>query len=158
MSVRSNTARAPLRLLLVTDDNTIPTWLSKCVENVERSGAATCVLVLRAAPEEARDLFRFVQRVRRFLFWLYQKVDRRLFHGSPDAHAPIGLQSALPHCRVLDSADLLQAEQLDVVIDPFCLLPDGGLAERSRYGVWSMTFGQNGDQRTQSTPAFWEVV
>jgi len=163
VSVRSNTmthhnSRAPLRLLLVTDGDTIPTWLGKCVQDVERSEAATCVLVLRTAPEEARGVFRFVQRLRQFLFWLYQIVDRRLFRGFPDAHAPINLQSALPKCRLVERADLLQAEPLDVVLDPFCLLPDGWLAERSRYGVWSMTFDQNGDQRTQSTPAFWEVI
>jgi len=149
---------APLRLLLVTDGNTIPTWLFKCVENVERSGAATFVLVLRAAPEHAPGPFRFIQRLRRFLFWLYKHVDRRLFRGVPDAHAPITLQSALPNRRVLDGADLLQEEQLDVVLDPFCLLRDGRLAEPSRYGVWNITFGQSGDQRTQSTPAFWEVI
>src|SRR5216117_2393080 len=151
-------SRPPLRLLLVTDGSTIPTWLFQCVDSVERSGAATCVLVLRAAPEDARGSFRFVHRLRRFLFWLYKHVDRRLFRGVPDAHAPITLQSALPNRRVLARADLLQEEQLDVVLDPFCLLPDGRLAEPSRYGVWSITFGQSGDQRTQSTPAFWEVI
>jgi len=155
VSARSNT---PLRLLLVTDGNTIPTWLYKCVADLEQSGAATCVLVLRAAPADSPGPFRFVQGLRRFLFWLYKNVDRRLFRSFPDAHAPIDLQSALPNCRLVERADLLQEEPLDVVLDPFCLLPDGWLAERSRYGVWSMTFGQNGDQRTQSTPAFWEVV
>src|SRR5205807_1258759 len=86
---------APLRLLLVTNGNTIPTWLRKCVEDVEQSGVATFVLVLRAAPEGAPGPFRFLQGLRRFLFWLYKNVDRRLFRSSPDAHAPIDLRSAL---------------------------------------------------------------
>src|SRR5207237_4302034 len=90
----------------------------KCVEDVEQSGVATFVLVLRAAPEGAPGPFRFLQVLRRFLFWLYKNVDRRLFRSSPDAHAPIDLRSALPNCRVLDGADLLQDEQLDVVLDP----------------------------------------
>ena len=165
MSARSNTAmthhnsRAPLRLLLVTDGNTIPTWLGKCVADVEQSGVATCVLVLRAAPADSPGPFRFVQGLRRFLFWLYKNIDRRLFRGSPDAHAPIDLRSALPNRRVLDGADLRSTEeQVDVVLDPFCLLPDGWSAEPSRYGVWSIAFGRSGDQRTQSTPAFWEVI
>src|SRR5437660_11915959 len=128
-------------------------WLRKCVEDVEQSGVATFVLVLRAAPEGAPGPFRFLQGLRRFLFWLYKNVDRRLFRSSPDAHAPIDLRSALPNCRVLDGADLLQEEQLDVVLDPLCLLPDRCLAETSRYGVWSVAFGQSGDQGTQSTPA-----
>src|SRR6266550_2573039 len=153
-----HTSRPPLRVLLVTDGSTIPTWLFKCVDSVERSGAATCVTVLRAGPEDARSTFRFGHGLRRFLFRLYQNVDRRLFRGFPDAHAPIDLQSALPNRRVLDGADLLQEEQLDVVLDPLCLLPDGWLAEPSRYGVWSIMFGQDGDPKTQSTPAFWEVV
>src|SRR5256885_614648 len=81
-------SRPPLRLLLVTDGSTIPTWLFKCVDSVERSGAATCVTVLRATPEDARSTFRFGHGLRRFLFRLYQNVDRRLFRGFPDAHAP----------------------------------------------------------------------
>src|SRR2546430_13095570 len=85
-------SRPPLRLLLVTDGSTIPTWLFKCVDSVERSGAATCVTVLRATPEDARSTFRFGHGLRRFLFRLYQNVDRRLFRGFPDAHAPIDLQ------------------------------------------------------------------
>src|SRR5438034_1946456 len=152
-------SRPPLRLLLVTDGSTIPTWLFRCVDSVERSGAATCVTVLQAAPEDAPGPFRFLQGLRRFLFWLYQNVDRGLFRSLPDAHAPIDLRSALPNCRVLDGADLRSIEeQLDVVLDPFGLLPDGWLVESSRYGVWSITFGQSGDPRTQSTPAFWEVI
>ena len=157
--MKHHNSRAPLRLLLVADGNTVSTWLGKCVQDCERSGAATCVLVLRTAPEEARGVFRFLQRLRQFLFWLYQNVDRRLFRSFPDAHALIDLRSALPNCRVLDGADLRSIEeQLDVVLDPFGLLPDGWLVESTRYGVWSITFGQSGDQRTQSTPAFWEVI
>src|SRR5205807_4098018 len=32
------------------------------------------------------------------------------------------------------------------------------LADLCTYGVWSVPFGQSGDPRTQSTPAFWEVI
>src|SRR5207247_1489385 len=67
-------SRAPLRLLLVTDGNTIPNWLFKCVENLERSGAATCVTVLQAAPADAPGPFRFLQGSRRLLFWLSHNV------------------------------------------------------------------------------------
>lgn len=140
--------RAPLRLLLVTDGDTIPTWLFKCVETVERSGAATVALVLRAAPAtEPGALFRW-----------YQTVDRRLFRSSPDAHAAIDLQTALPNARVIVEADLPSAPRPDVVLDPFSLLPERWSAERPRYGVWTVRFGLSSDQRTQSAPAFWEVV
>src|SRR5206468_9274550 len=82
------------------------------------------------------------------------------------------LQSALPTCRVVNLRHALagsqpvntalvralEEEHIDVVLDPFCLLPDAGLADLSTYGVWSVPFGHGGDPRTQSTPAFWEVV
>src|SRR5213595_2415396 len=109
--MKHHNSHAPLRLLLVADGNTVSTWLGKCVQDCERSGAATCVLVLRTAPEEARGVFRFLQRLRQFLFWLYQNVDRRLFRSFPDAHALIDLRSALPNCRVLDGADLRSIEE-----------------------------------------------
>jgi hypothetical protein len=159
-------SRAPLRALLVADSTTIPNWLFKCIENVEQSRAATFVLVLRAAPEKERGSLRFVRQLGKFFFWLYIRMDRYLFRGVPDALAPISLQSALPSRRVFDGADLLSAplartlqeERIDVVLDPFSLLRGGCLAEPPRYGVWSITFGQSGDPRTQSTPAFWEVI
>ncbi len=154
----THNARAPLRLVLVTDGRTIPNWLFKSLEQVEQSGAAQCALVLRATHAVERGSLRFVQRLRQFLFWLYQNVDRRLFRGFPDAFAPIDLQFALPNCRILDGADHLQEERIDAVLDPFSLLPDGSLTEAAAYGVWSTTFGQSGDSRTQSFPAFWEVI
>src|SRR6266566_5267850 len=157
-------SRAPLRLLLVTDGGTIPNWLYKCLDAVQGSEVATVVLALLAARNEGRKL-------RRLLFSLYERIDRYLFPSVADALAPIDLQSALPSCRVFNLRHALAgsqpvhtalvralaAEHIDVVLDPFCLLPDAGLADLSTYGVWSVPFGQSGDPRTQSTPAFWEV-
>jgi hypothetical protein len=148
--------RAPLRVLLVTDGQTIPNWLCKCLADVAQSGAAKVELVLQAAPD-GRGSDGLVQRARHILFQLYQSLDRRVFRRLPDALAPIPLRSALPGCRVADRADSPD-EPFDVVLDPFSLVADGCLTARSRYGVWSTTVGQSGDPRTQSTPAFWEVI
>ena len=158
-------SRAPLRLLLVTDGGTIPNWLYKSLDAVEGSKVATVVLALHAARREGRKL-------PRLLFSLYERVDRYLFRSEADALAPIDLQSALPTCRVVNLRHALagsqpvntalvralEEEHIDVVLDPFCLLPDAGLADLSTYGVWSVPFGHGGDPRTQSTPAFWEVI
>src|SRR5207247_5787706 len=97
------------------------------------------------------------------LFALYERIDRYLFRSDGDALVPIGLQSALPRCRVVNLRHTalvraLEEEPIDVVLDPFCLLPDAGLADLSTYGVGSVPFGHSGDPRTQSTPALWEVV
>jgi len=157
-------SRTPLRLLLVTDGGTIPNWLYKCLHAVEESKVATVVLALHAARNEGRNL-------RRLLFSLYERIDRHLFRSVADALVRIDLQSALPTCRVVNQHALagsqpvntalvraLEEESIDVVLDPFCLLPDAGLADLSTYGVWSVPFGHSDDPRTQSTPAFWEVI
>ncbi|OLB80892.1 MAG: hypothetical protein AUH96_00720, partial [Nitrospirae bacterium 13_2_20CM_2_61_4] len=158
-------SRAPLRLLLVTDGGTIPNWLYKSLDAVEGSKVATVVLALHAARREGRKL-------PRLLFSLYERVDRYLLRSEADALALIDLQSALPTCRVVNLRHALagsqpvntalvralEEEHIDVVLDPFCLLPDAGLADLSTYGVWSVPFGHGGDPRTQSTPAFWEVI
>ena len=158
-------SRAPLHLLLVTDGGTIPNWLYKCLHAVEESKVATVVLALDAARKEGRN-------VRRLLFSLYERIDRHLFRSVADALVRIDLQSALPTCRVVNLQHALAGSQpvntalvraleeegIDVVLDPFCLLPDAGLADLSTYGVWSVPFGHSGDLRTQSTPAFWEVI
>jgi hypothetical protein len=150
-------SRAPLRLLLVTDGRTIPNWLYQCLRAVEGSRAATVVLTLHAAREEGWKL-------RRLLFSLYETIDRYLFRMVPDALAPIDLQSTLPNCRVVDlrrtplARALEAAERVDVVLDPFSLMPEAGLADLSTYGVWSVPFGRSDDPRTRSTPGFWEVI
>ena len=151
-----HTSRAPLHLLLVTDGRTIPNWLYTCLHAVEESKVATVVLALLAARTEGRTL-------RHVLFSLYERIDRSLFRSDADALVPIRLQSALPGCRVVNLrhtalVPALEEAHIDVVLDPFCLLPDAGLADRSTYGVWSMPFGHSGDPRTQSTPGFWEVI
>ena len=172
MKMNRNT---PLRLLLVTNGETIPNWLFKCIGELEQSRAAKFVLVLQAAHEEDRGSFGFVQHLRHFLFFLYKHLDRYLFRNFLDALAPIDLQSGLPNCRVLNGADgrhalvesqrgntllarTLQEEQIDVVLDPFALMPNGFLDELPKYGVWSTTFGQSDDPRTQSIPGFWELI
>src|SRR5881409_2821478 len=126
----SHMSRAPLRLLIVTDRGTIPNWLYQCLAAVAGSNVATVVLAVRAAPTERR-------KRRRLLFSLYETIDRYLFRSIADALAPIDLRSALPTCRVVDlphvvagwqlvSTSLVRAledEHIDVVLDPFCLLP-----------------------------------
>lgn len=158
--------RTPLRLLLAAGGNTIPAWLFRCVAELERSGAAQVVLVLRAVPHERRDGWSFIPRLRQFLFRAYQHLDRQVFRRSPDALAPISLRAAFPDTRVVDGASLqsavlarlFQEERIDVALDPFLLLPDGCSADLPPNGVWSLRFGQSGDPKTQSTPGFWEVV
>lgn len=159
--------RPPLRLLLAADSSTIPAWLFRCLEELQHAGAAQVVLVSRAAPKEGRSAASRIPPLRQFLFWAYQQLDRRLFRRFPDALAPITLQSALPSARVVDEADLRSArltgtsqeERIDVVLDPWSLLPEGySAAPFPLYGVWSIRFGQSGDPKTQSAPGFWEVV
>jgi hypothetical protein len=156
----NHTSRTPLRLLLVTDGETIPNWLYKCLGAVEGSTVVTVVLALPGTRTRGRTL-------RHLLFSLYERVDRYLFRGDADALAPIDVRSALPTCRVVNAGHAragaqlvrtLAEEHIDVVLDPLCLLPDAGLTDVSTYGVWSVPFGHSGDPRTQCTPAFWEVI
>ena len=132
------------------------------MDEVERSSAAHVVLVLQAATEGGRRTVRLGQHVRQVLYRLHEHLDRRLFRRFPDALAPVNLQTALPNRPVLGGAELgartLQEEGIDVVLDLFSLLPDGCFAESSRYGVWTTTFGQSGDPKTQLTRGFWEVI
>src|SRR5436190_6854961 len=106
-------SRAPLHLLLVTDGRTIPNWLYKCLDALERSKGATVVLALLAARKEGRKL-------RHLLFSLYERIDRYLFRSDGDALVPIGLQSALPSCRIVNLrhtslVSAVEVEQIEVV-------------------------------------------
>src|SRR5690348_3288421 len=145
----SHTSRIPLRLLVVTDGATLPNWLVKCLADLERSGAGTVVVALRAARPDTR-------KPRRWAFSLYRMIDRHFARRAPDALAAFDPHSAFPGCRVVDLrhdtslARVLAAEHIDVVLDPFSLLPDAGAADLATYGVWSLSCGD--------TPVFWDVI
>jgi hypothetical protein len=151
-------ARAPLRLLVVTDGKTIPNWLRQCLAALERSGAAD-VLLLSAGTRHRRAEHWAGVPLRQLLFRLYRYADRRLFRKTPDALEPIALNQAFPQRPLCRPAELLAGDaRTDVVLDPLSLLPDERLAQRSSYGVWRIVFGRDRDPRTQAAPAFWEVV
>src|SRR5260370_20027029 len=148
-------------VILISAGSTIPSWLCSFLRAVEQAGAAQVVLVWLAPPAEERGPVGFRQRLRRLCFSLYESLDRHLFRQRPDALAPITLHSALPHCRVLERGDLrpaLVGSHIDLVLDPYSLLPEGWSGDFARYGVWSPTFARSGDQRTQSTAGFGEVM
>src|SRR6266550_3172490 len=88
-------SRAPLHLLLVTDGRTIPNWLYKCLDALERSKAATVVLALLAARKEGRKL-------RHLLFSLDERIDRFPFPRDGDPLCPNGFPSAPPRCRIVN--------------------------------------------------------
>jgi hypothetical protein len=151
-------SHAPLRLLLVTDGGTIPSWLFRCISTVQEAGAAT-VLLAPHAPHAARGEGGLL---RRLLFSLYRSIDRHWFRRVPDAFAPVNLKAALPECSSVDLRHILTgppgAEQVDVILDPFSLTSDARFTDRSTYGVWSLAFGRRGDPRTEATAGFWEVI
>ncbi|HXF95930.1 MAG TPA: hypothetical protein VNI61_07480 [Gemmatimonadales bacterium] len=152
----------PLRLLLVTESLSIPSWLATCLAEVERTGRAHVVLIWPAGGDGARRAAGRGRPLARILFRLHQRLDRWLFRRSPDALALVDVRAVLPNRRVLAAADGAALAQLDppidVILDPFSLLPDAWLEGRSRYGVWRVTFGRSGDPATPSLPAFREVV
>ena len=155
----TSVARAPLRLLAVTNGRTIPNWLFQCLAGLERSGVAQLLLLSPANQEGAAGARTGMPELSQLVFRLYRSADRWLFRKAPDALAPVALGDAFPHRPLCHGADpVLRRARIDVVLDPFSLLPDRSLADRSRYGVWRVVFGQDGDPRTQGTPAFWEVV
>lgn len=141
--------RPPLRLLLVTHDETIPTWLGRCLSELARCGIGEVVGVLRTAGGPKRHPGSFLYRV-------YKDVDRRLFPREPDALAPVRLQTALPECSERNDPEV--DGPVDVVLDPDALLTPAVRTGPARHGVWTLRFGRADDPRTLSAPGYWEVV
>lgn len=152
--------RAPLRLVLVTAGATIPSWLVRCLSELEQCGAARVVAVCPVTPPAHRHDGNAMRRWNRALFRLHGQLDRSLFRRRPDALAPVDLRIALPGRSVLAAASGAPAlaGPVDLVLDPFSLLPDASLADGAAYGLWSIAFGKHGDPRTQAHPSFWEVI
>ena len=169
-----STTRLPLRVGLLVDSFVQRRWICKIVEDIQASGIAEIVIVIKnAAQSPAQSRFKSYWRNRRYLlFALYEKVDNRRVSVKPDAFAPTDLKPLVADVPVIEvtpemkaysdwfpAADIARIREfdLDVALSFGFRILKGDVLKIARHGIWSYHHGDNTVNR--GGPAgFWEVM
>jgi hypothetical protein len=169
-----SSTRLPLRVGLLVDSFVQRKWIYKIVEEIQASGIAEIVVVIKnAAQSPAQSRFKSYWRNRKyFLYTLYEKVDNRRVAIDPDAFAPTDLKPLVADVPVIEVlpemkaySDWFPAEDikrirefdLDVALSFGFRILKGDVLKIARHGIWSYHHGDNSVNR--GGPAgFWEVM
>jgi hypothetical protein len=170
-----------LRLGLLLDSTSQPLWVDRMLEEVQALPFVDTALVVLndgAPPPAPRPRRRrlpirgIIANRRRLLYELYSRLDRHLYTPTPDAFAPVQLDSRLAgvptlrvrprmtkFCDYFEDPDYeaVLRYDLDVAVRLGFRILKGKALQIARYGVWSYHHGDNSLYR--GGPAgFWEVM
>ena len=173
-TVKANSKR-PLRVGLLLDSFTQPTWVFKIINDIRSSEfAEICLVVKNEAPiNQAQGRLRNYWRNRKYLlFALYNRLDSGAQLGDADAFEELDLHELLADCPVLgvmpimknfsdwfpaEAVEEVRGYELDVAISFGFRILRGESLSIARNGVWSYHHGDNLVNR--GGPAgFWEVM
>jgi hypothetical protein len=173
-TVKANSKR-PLRVGLLLDSFTQPTWVFKIINDISSSSfAEICLVVKNEAPiNQAQGRLRNYWRNRKYLlFALYNRLDSGAQLGEADAFEELDLHELLADCPVLgvvpimknfsdwfpaEAVEEVRGYELDVAISFGFRILRGESLSIARNGVWSYHHGDNLVNR--GGPAgFWEVM
>ena len=170
-----SSTRLPLRVGLLVDSFVQRKWICKIVEDIQASGIAEIVVVIKNAARQGATQSRFKSywRNRQYLLYtLYEKFDNRRVKVSPDAFAPADLKPLIEGVPVVEvlpdmkaysdwfpAADIERIREfnLDVALSFGFRILKGDVLKIARHGIWSYHHGDNSVNR--GGPAgFWEVM
>jgi len=180
MQRMSEPTRPPLRVGIMLDAWAGSAWVAKIIEDIRASDFAILSLVIlnQATFNPRKSLWRRLLRfdvsaaaLQGALFYVYSRLDERLFSRSPNAFQRVDLKELCPDVEVLQVApekktftdrfpsadvDFIRARDLDVILRVGFRIIRGEILSAARYGVWSFHHGDNRAYR--GTPAlFWEM-
>ena len=170
-----SSTRLPLSVGLLVDSFVQRKWICKIVEDIQASGIAEIVVVIKNAAQSPAGQSRFkgYWRNRKYLLYtLYEKFDNRRVKVSPDAFAPTDLKALVADVPVIEvtpemkaysdwfpaaDIDRIREFDLDVALSFGFRILKGDVLKIARHGIWSYHHGDNSVNR--GGPAgFWEVM
>ena len=164
-----------IRVGLLIDSFVQPRWIHKIVHDIQASGIAKVVIVVKNGGQSPPKRFRF-QRYwsnrAQLLYAAYSRFDEIKTRLEADAFENIDLEPLLSDCPVLDvepvstkhtdrlideDVDRILAYDLDVALRFGFRILKGRVLDIARHGVWSYHHGDSSVNR--GGPAgFWEVM
>ena len=125
---------APLRIGLIIDSFTQPRWVRQCLEKIRAAKVATFEAVVKV-PEMQRG-------EGPLLYKLYNRLDRRVYHATPDALEPVSIDELISILPVV-ATDQLEKFNLDVLLNFGPTELNARVAGSAKYGVWFYVFGSS---------------
>jgi hypothetical protein len=126
----------PTRIGIIIDSFAQPCWVRRSLEKVLATRQSTFELLIKVAKENAEDSF---------LYKLYNRMDRSMFAGKPDALEVVSIEDLVGSLPSLDAEQLEQIREfkLDMLLNFGPTELNSKFADVTRYGVWFHTFGVN---------------
>jgi hypothetical protein len=163
-----------LRVGLLVDSLTQPSWIHRIVEDIRSSEVAEIVLVVENhTPENGAGLLRKLWKNRFYLLYsLYSRFDGLLFKVETDAFRRIPMDDLLQDIPVIHVCPVkkkysdyfpepelarIRQYRLDVALRFGFRILRGDVLKVAKHGVWSYHHGDNLTVRG-GPPGFWEVM
>lgn len=165
---------SPLRVALLLDDLRVPRWVRRVVEDIQGSGIARVIVVVRngGRPRGQGRVVRAWLDRRHLLYTAYTALDTRLLGRQPNAFERVDLSDLigdtpeiLVHPRRTQFSDYFPTSSLaeierfapDVALRFGFRILRGAALGIARHGVWSYHHDDNEVIRG-GPPGFWEVM
>lgn len=165
-------AKPKLRIGLLLDSMTIPSWFGRMLEIINSSDYASIELVVLNTARKHYDLPKVLNFANQVLYQVYCRIEPLVFRVSPDAFVRRDLFDVIDkntpvvraepvqtrHSRRFEPRDVekIRSYDIDVLIRGGSKILRGDILKAARFGVWSFHHGDNLRYRG-SPPGFWEV-
>src|SRR5215213_5066723 len=174
MTNAANDSKRPLRIGLLVDSLTQPSWVSKILNDIQSSDfAELCLIVKNEATSEPLGRLQSYWKNRQYLLYaLYNRIDSRVSLAEENAFEDVDIEKLLSGVPILgvmpvmkkfsdwfpdDAVEKIRSYDLDVVISHGFRILRGEALRIAKHGVWSYHHGDNLVNR--GGPAgFWEVM
>jgi hypothetical protein len=175
MSNAPSTTRLHLRIGLLIDSFVQRKWIHKVIEEIQSSGIAEIVVVIKnesPEPEQQSRLKSYWRNRDYLLYELYGKLDDRRVKVQPDAFEPTDIKPLISDCPLVavtptrkaysdwfpeEALKEIRDFDLDVALCFGFRILKGDVLKIARHGIWSFHHGDNLVNR--GGPAgFWEVM
>ena len=151
----------PLRIGLLLDGLDVAAWQFSAIAQIAALDCAEIALAaLNEQPPHPRGFGAVIrQNWREAGYFLFDKLDRRLFSRQPDAFAPKNLKTLLADIPVIQSQEpaRIAERRLDILVHFGAEKPSAKLALAARWGVWTYHFGE-ANSPGNAPPGFWETA
>jgi len=162
-----------LRIGILIDEDIIPAWSYKMLQDLCDSNHSEIVLLVKkeSSTNPHQSLWRRILSKRQDLFWiLYNKLENKIFKVQPDAFENKNIKDLVdcPEIKVKpretkfsdyvldDDIAQIKKYEIDVFVRLGFRILRGDILRASKYGIWSFHHGDNAVNRGGPAGA-WEV-
>ena len=163
-----------LKLGILLESYEVPTWAYNALKRIVNSDYAEFSLIIftECTNISKSQLHTFWLNKDKIGYYLFNKIDEKLFQGEPDAFIPKNILNILlgvPTIKLIpiqkgdsdnfeaSGIERIKEYKLDILIRMGSGPLPGDVLTISKYGIWSYYHGDNRTNRG-GPPGFWEVV